>query len=382
MKHCVFVAIFLSVNALSSAQVETRVFNLDSIIKVVESQSDSVLLAIQKYERRISAAPFMDTTFDVNMRTQSVIVVPLMRLNFLEEKRVNGITCRIYFDGILDSVDYIVAQALPSKKIYMFRRTNVSEDPIFSISYPAIQLPKIHFFEKMKSARSKGFFIYFFDREKYLLNVPALYKGSDELNVENPELDKMTDVFSLIEYRYGLYEKYMELVSEQRKDDSLGIGKPVGFPDMNLIKDKLRTNWLALVKYGAFKDSADLTNVFLSDITSFAGLSTNQTRLISRLIMNDLNPKSISTAVRQVRTTLNCYRQPYYNFLGTDISDQYLTILTKHQREQYEDHLRLLNYWLGVCENEVLKYIRKDVKFNDSSDVMRLIRTEIRRLIE
>ena len=98
--------------------------------------------------------------------------------------------------------------------------------------------------------------------------------------------------------------------------------------------------------------------------------------------MNDLNPKSISTAVRQVRTTLNCYRQPYYNFLGTDISDQYLTILTKHQREQYEDHLRLLNYWLGVCENEVLKYIRKDVKFNDSSDVMRLIRTEIRRLIE
>jgi hypothetical protein len=236
----------------------------------------------------------------------------------------------------------------------------------------------------MKSTGSKGFFIYFFYKEKYFQNVPVLYKSSGQLLIENPESGTMTDMFSFIEYRYGLYEKYKELVSQQRKDDSLGIKNTIGSdqPDWNVVKEKLRTNWLALVKYAAFKDSSVLTNLFLSDITTFAGLSANQTRLIKQQIMNDQDPKSVSFAIRQMRKSLNCYRQPYYNFLGTDISDQYLTILTKHQREQYEDHLRLLNYWLGVCENEVSKHVRKDARFNDSSDLMELIRIEIRRLVE
>jgi hypothetical protein len=283
----------------------------------------------------------------------------------------------------LDSVDYIVAQALPSQKVYIYRTTEKG-DPIYSVSYPAVQLPKIHFFSKMRSTGSKGLFIYFFDRDKYFQNVPVLYKNFNALFAENPDLEKSTDIFSAIEYKYGLFEKYKELVSQERKDDSLGI-KPRAYldhPDMGLIKEKLRTNLLALVKYKAVEDTSDLVNVFLSDITTFAGLSSNQTRLISRLIMNDLNPKSVSASMGAVRKNLNCYRQPYYNFLGMDISDYYLAILTKCQREQYEDHLRLLNYWLVVCENEIFKDIRRKIKLTESMEVKELLETAIRKMIE
>lgn len=187
------------------------------------------------------------------------------------------------------------------------------------------------------------FFVYFLKDEKYWFNVIGFFRNG-KISFIDENFHMYSDIKGIIKYRYGSFEKYLELIKDSKSKEQLR-SKIADLKEAKAIVKNDYVHW----KNEFPQDTIGVFNLFITEMNSITKLTAEQKALIQIKIIDRIR-----------KYQLKIYSGFGIPFYGEDVSYEVKSVLTKNQFNKYLEQ-RALNLWLvAQASNIVYDYLKRE----------------------